>query len=152
MHREGLVVEFSSAGGATWVGNFQRGLTPFDHMVHEPGTKHVIVIAGGEAYVVNPETHLCERTFGGQIEHVFRLDPEALVFSNGLWLEALGESGLKWRTRRIFWDSFRSLEVEAGRITGEAWNPVDDEWTPFAVLLATGEVKGGSYPPELPQP
>jgi len=151
MHREGLVVEFAPNSGGTWVGNFQRGMTRFDHVTHEPGTERFVIIAGGNAYVVDPETHRCERTFGAQIEQVWVLEDGSLVVSNGLWLEALGESGLTWRSRRISWDGFRSLQMHAGRITGEAWNPVDDEWTPFSVFLATGEVEGGSYPPELPQ-
>jgi hypothetical protein len=100
-HREGFVVEFVPDDGPTWVGNFQHGSTSFDVVLVEPGMECLIVIAGGEAYVVEPNTRACVRTFGGQIEQVFIPSPNTVVFSNGLWVEALGPSGLLWRSRRV---------------------------------------------------
>lgn len=148
-HREGFVVEFLPEDAPVWVGNFQRGLTSLDEVLVEPGTKWVIVIAGGEAYVVEPRSRTCVETFGGQIEEVWKIPPGTLVFSNGLWFEALGPDGLSWRTRQVSWDGFRNVRVDGGVIRGEAWNPMDD-WAPFTVDVATGEVRGGSFPPEIP--
>jgi hypothetical protein len=73
------------------------------------------------------------------------------VFSNGLWFEALDPSGVLRRSRRVSWDGFREVHLAEGMIRGEAYNPMDDDWTPFTVDVATGEVRGGSYPREIPQ-
>lgn len=72
-------------------------------------------------------------------------DPPGIVFSlQGLAFLRIGPSGVLWRTRRISWDGFMAIEVGANRMTGLAWSPVDDEWVPFSVHLATGQVEGGS--------
>jgi len=35
-------------------------------------------------------------------------------------------------------------------LVGEAYDPMTDDWAPFEVDIETGELRGGSYPPELP--
>lgn len=72
------------------------------------------------------------------------------MFSNGLWLEATEGERLLWRTRRLSWDGMMEVRVDGERIVGNAYDPMNDEWTPFAVEIATGEAVGGSYPPDLP--
>ncbi len=147
-HQEGLVVEFSPAGGAVWVGNFQRGATGLDRVL--PSTKDgtVLVVAGGAGYVVDPLQRACVRELGGGIEQVVEL-PDRLVFSNGLWLEATDGERLLWRTRRLSWDGMRSLCVEGDRVVGEAYDPMSDDWARFSVELASGEASGGTYPVDL---
>ena len=148
-HREGFVVEFTPANAPPWVGNFQRGLTGLDVVIASRDHTTLTVIAGGEAYVVDPESRSCIRTFGGQIENVFDF-ADRTVFSNGLWLEATDGERLLWKTRRLSWDDMMDVHVDGERIVGSAYDPMTDDWTPFSVELATGEAVGGSYPPELP--
>lgn len=148
LHREGLVVEFRASDGSAWVGNFQRGLTKFDVVQAFPGSSSIVVIAGGQAYVVNPDSRRCLRTFGGGIEHLFALR-ERLIVSNGLWLEAIAGEHMLWRSRRLSWDGMMNLCVEGSQIVGEAYDPMDDKWIPFAVDVADGQAHGGSYPVEL---
>lgn len=148
-HREGLVVEFLPPEAAPWIGNFQRGLTPFDTVVELPGTTEVLVVAGGTAYVVSPSKRLCLRTFGAGLRAALRFG-DAVVLSDGLSLEALRGGGVQWRTPRISWDGFRNLRIEGTQALGDAWNAPDDAWTPFAVDLETGEVTCGGHLPESP--
>ncbi len=148
-HREGFVVEFTPPDVPPWVGNFQRGMTSLDVVVASRGDTTVTVIAGGEAYVVDPSSRSCLRTFGGQIEHVFEF-ADRTVFSNGLWLEATDGERLLWKTRRLSWDGMMEVRVDGDRIVGNAYDPMNDEWTPFTVEVATGGAVGGSYPPDLP--
>lgn len=149
MHREGLVVEFTPLKGDTWVGNFQRGLNAFDAVVPVTAANHIIVIAGGQAYVIAPETQACVRTFGGLIQHVFEFSDHVVIAS--LWLEATDGAATKWRTRRLSWDGMMRVHVEGAAIVGEAYDPMNDAWIAFSVNVATGEAIGGSYPPELPR-
>jgi len=152
-HREGLVVRLHASGGA-WVGNFQRGLTGYDHVFEHPDGRHVLVVAGGTAYVVDPEQRKLIGHFGGQIEHIFPLSGEAiLLIGNGLWFEALSGKGLKWRSRRISWDGLRRVVLDGKQLRGEAYAPEgpDGAWYPFELDVETGTVTGGSYygPPKV---
>jgi len=146
-HSEGLVVRFHSSTGV-WVGNFQRGLSSLDQVLAHPDGRHVVVVAGGSAYVVDAENHSLVETFGAQIEHIFVVAANSLVlFGNGLWFEALGPSGTAWRSRRISWDGMRNVTVTGLVVRGEAYAPegAKGTWYPFEVDLPTGTVSGGSY-------
>jgi len=56
---EGFVVRFNPDGESSWVGNFQRGLSSFDLVCEHLNGRELIVVAGGEAYVVDPYDRLC---------------------------------------------------------------------------------------------
>ena len=147
-YREGLVVEFRSHAG-NWVGNFQRGVSSCDEVCEHPDGRHVIVVAGGTAYIVAPETRTLAHHFGAQIEQVLAVaDQRLLVFGNGLWFEAVGPDGMQWRSRQLSWDGVRNVTRSARVLRGEAYAPEGPEgtWYPFEVDLETGEVTGGSYP------
>jgi hypothetical protein len=154
LHAEGFVVEFTCANGRRWVGNFEPGIYGESAVFAAPGRNdHAVVVAAGRAYVVEPETRALVHTFGGQITEVFSLDHVGpMIFGNGLWFECLGSEGLRWRTRRISWDGMTGVSRVGDRLHGSAFNPLDGSWSAFDVDIDTGEVTGGSYPPELPQP
>jgi len=146
-HREGLVVRVHASSGA-WVGNFQRGLSSCDDVLEHPNGQQVIVIAGGTAYVIDPEERQLVGHFGGQIQDVFPLSGQSiLLLGNGLWFEALGGDGLRWRSRRISWDGIRHVVLDGNLLCGEAYAPEGPEgaWYPFQLDVLTGTVTGGSY-------
>lgn len=144
-HREGFVVGFADMEGRRWVGNFQPGLGGVDTAVDHPDGRRLIVIAGGQGYVVDPEDPSYRDFFGGQIEVVLPLPNPGLLLGNGLWFEAIGPEGLLWRSDRISWDGMRSLKITGPNLSGEAWDPLSDSWVPFALDLITGRSRGGSY-------
>ncbi len=51
--REGLVVEFTPASGERWIGNFELSSKPLQSVHEELGEDAVLIVAGGEVYVVN---------------------------------------------------------------------------------------------------
>lgn len=146
-HKEGLVVRFHQQDRSTWVGNFQRGLTDYDGVVTHPDGKHVIVIAGGQGYVVAPESREVTECLGGAIIQTYVIHNPALIVLDhqGIAFEALSPGGRIWRTQRLSWDGFRSVRIESGRMLGEAWSPMDDRWQRFEVDLVTGASSGGSF-------
>jgi hypothetical protein len=146
-HREGLVVQFLPPATAAWVGNFQPGLSSLDLVFDHPNGRTVVVVAGGQGYVVDPNDRAEREYVGGQIEDVILAPDLGLVLlGNGLWFEAVGPSGSCWRSRRVSWDGMREV-VRVGReLRGEAWSPfAGGHWVPFAVDLVSGTVTGGSY-------
>ncbi len=144
-HREGFVVELTPVEGEVWVGNFQPGLTAYSEVLAHPDETSLIVIAGGTAYVLDPNKRQLLSTFGAQIEAVLVDQKRSqLVFGNGLWFEALSVDGLRWRSRRISWDGMRNVKLADSLVTGEALD-LDESWRDFQVDLETGAVTGGSY-------
>ena len=146
-HREGLVVRFYPSTDS-WVGNFQRGLTSLDEVFCHPDGRHVVVVAGGTAYVVDAEDHRLVAHFGAQIEQIVLVPASGFVLlGNGLWFEAIGPTGTAWRSRRISWDGMRSISLAGTVIRGEAYAPEgpDGMWYAFEVDAMTGVVIGGSY-------
>jgi hypothetical protein len=150
-HREGFVVEFAPEGKPTWVGNFQLGLTGYSAVLPNLEETSLIVIAGGQAYMIDPEKRRLLTAFGGTLNMALAV-PQMNLFlmGNGIWLEAWDNSGMRWRSRRISWDGMWDLRIENGRVKGSAWSPFDDREYPFAVDLKTGAVEGGSHngPPD----
>lgn len=144
-HSEGFVVRFLPDTECSWVGNFQPGMTNLRKVISHPDRKRLIVISGGEAYVIDPNTPNTWTHFGGAINFVQSVaDLDAILFGNGLWFELLGAKSMMWQTRRISWDGMRDLEREGLTLTGRAWC-FNDTWSDFTVDLAEGTVIGGSY-------
>jgi hypothetical protein len=145
--REGLVIEFMPDTPGSWMGNFAPGLGGYDGVHLHPNLKDVVIINGGEAYVVDPEREMVREEVEGAVFAVWEVtDPVGLVFDRqGLAFERISVEGLVWHTRRLSWDGFRNVVVETKRIEGEAWSPFDSKWIPFVVDLATGRAEGGSF-------
>jgi hypothetical protein len=146
-HREGLVVRFSPPMGS-WIGNFQRGLSSLDEVFAHPNGRHIVVVAGGIAYVVDAEGHSLVEHFGAQIEQVICVPAhDFVILGNGLWLEALCSTGTAWRLRRIAWDGMRNVCLDGTIVRGEAYAPEgpDGTWHSFEVDAITGALSGGSY-------
>lgn len=145
MHREGLVVRFRRADGSSWTGNFQRGFGESETVLLHPNEHEVIVLAGGTAYVVDPQTCRLSRTFGADIEFAAQVPGSSdVLLGNGLWFERVAR-GRGWQTRRISWDGMRNLHfVDDATFCGEAYG-LDDDWHSFTLDLREGSVTGGSY-------
>ena len=145
-HREGFVVQFAAPDGGSWVGNFQRGLSSFDDVRAHPNGRDVLVIAGGQGYIVGPAERSKRAYFGATIDRaIHRDEPPMAIYGNGLWFEAIDVSGLRWRSGRISWDGMQGVTMEGNQITGEAWSPFEERWMPFTVDADTGRFVGGSY-------
>jgi hypothetical protein len=143
-HTEGFVVEFSPVDGSSWVGNFQRGESHYDAVA--PNGASYLVIAGGQAYVIDPKERRLLTTFGGGISATLIVrEANLVILSNETDLEAWNGSVRRWKTRRISWDGIWDLHIEQDRVAGQAWDPFNDCGTPFSVDLRTGDFEGGSY-------
>jgi hypothetical protein len=144
--REGVVVEFVPSDGAAWVGNFAPGLGGVTAAVAHPDGRRVLVFAGGDLWSVDPRSRAADEV-AHAVEALWPVrDPNGFVLSlQGLAFLRVGPSGILWHTRRLSWDGFDKVRLSGETITGEAWSPIEDRWTPFEVNLATGASKGGSY-------
>ena len=141
-YREGLVVRFFPDSSETWVGNFQPGLTSYGGVFLHPDKRHVVVISGGTAYVIDPEARHPAKILSGFIESCLEVS-DSLLFSNSIRLELIGATN-SWHTRRLAWDGIRVVQIVDDFVAGEAAH-FDDSWHSFRVSLADGQAFGGAY-------
>ena len=141
--RQGFVVQFESKKLGTWVGNFQSGLTTFSGAYKHPDGKHVVVVAGGAIYTVDPDTQIAEES-GGMVSSVTQVSGKnALLFNDSIFLSFISPYG-NWQTQRLSWDGIRNLSISGDFALGEGWH-YDDTWHEFSVSLADGSHTGGAY-------
>jgi hypothetical protein len=144
MHREGFVVQFMPDGSEEWVGNFQPSLRQYSKVFWHPDQKRIIVVAEGQAYVIEPNERRVTEVFGGSIECAFELKQDGLiVFANGLWFEVLAAEGVRWTTKHLSCDGMRNVQIIKDKIVGEGCM-FDESWHKFEVDLATGLSVGGA--------
>lgn len=143
--REGIVVEFKTQA-EIWVGNFKPGLGGINFSSVHPNGRDAVVIAGGDLWVVNPETKTGQLLLPAIDAALEVQEPDGWIFSRqGLALARFGSQGIIWHTRRLSWDGFDQLSIVQGEVKGLAWSPLDDQWHPFRVDLGTGKSTGGSF-------
>jgi hypothetical protein len=151
-HSEGFVVEISPSPLQSWVGNFQRGDGSLDKVIQHPDDRHVIVVAGGQGYIIDAlSRELTCLLESGVSSMLIISDQRQVVVSDDIRLQLVGSQGLIWSTRRIAWDGIQELRLDGDFIRGQAWNVIDDCWDDFAVDLETGSVAGGAYAEDWPE-
>lgn len=149
-HSEGLVVAFKTATKGAWTGNFQRGPARCDTVIQHPDGRNLIIVAGGEAYVVDPVAKRLVAIFGGLIEFCAELpELKSVVFADGLAVTILYGNGIWESTAQISWDGMRAITIDGNCLKGEAADPMTGDWVPFEVDLLEMTHSGGSYPSEL---
>ena len=107
----------------------------------------VLVISGGQGYVVEPDARALVKTLEAAIQsvHVRAGGQLVILDRQGIAFEAIGKSGWLWHTRRLSWDGFRKVTFVDDELTGEGWNAIDQQWQSFKVDLRTGRSVGGAY-------
>lgn len=156
-YREGFVVEVQSDTGGKWVGNFQPGLSDFSSVYCYPNGADFIVISGGQAYVIDPESRRLLETFGGRIATVIELpasdsmlSQNRILFQSEQCFLAYGPSGLLWH-QEILWNGTRLLRVDGENLTGEFHCPAQSSWIPFKLNVTTGEIQMEKQSPSKQQ-
>jgi hypothetical protein len=148
----GLIVSVHPKGSKSWVGLFQLGSGSLDTVIDHPDGKHIVVVAHGLAYVIDPDTRLLDVVLGDGFEHILPVPQlKLLVISNGLGFDAVRDSQLVWSSKRISWWGFRGLMVAGDKLVGEAHSSVSDSWHRFRLDLNTGECNDSVYERESGQ-
>jgi hypothetical protein len=149
-HREGLVVRFYPDASEPWIGNFLGGSTNCNTVLYHPNGAYVIVVAQGEACIVDLERRAVIDRMAGDIDQVFSIPSlGSVVFQRAADFIAIKGDGSGWYSPRISWDGFRNIEVYETELRGEAYSPCGDLWEPFKLDLLTGHCSDGIYEKEM---
>ena len=143
---EGLVIHFHPKQSESWVGNFLGGLTKYNAVLDHPNGTDVIVVARGEACVVDPENRKIRHRIARNVEQVIRVPSLGMVVIPDLTdFTAINADDSGWQSERISWDGFRNIKVSNTDLLGEAYTPVEDAWVPFKLDLLTGRCPDAVY-------
>ena len=146
--RDGLMVNVIPYKGDPWLGIFAFGkVTPkgVTGIFSMPNSECLCVVAQGNAFIVSvndPSTWESVRAIP-VIDVRCIVKHGIIVFATFTELVAYGSSGLKWRTKRLTWDSLKVVEVTDDLLKGEYWDIRSESKQSFTVDLATGNHQGG---------
>ena len=143
-YSEGFVIEFKN-GNKTWIANFQKGLSDLN-FTYEFSEERVLVIAGGEAYFMNPKHKTPIKIFGSNYTKVI-IYGQTLILSDNASIDFINEIGKMWESPRISFDGIYNLEIKNKILIGKSFDPMNDanEWIDFSINIETKEIRGGSY-------
>jgi len=146
--RDGVLVEVRPERGLAWLGTFAFGqVTPRGvvGVFATPDPQRLCVVSNGEGYLVSvmapTEWEAVRATPIIDVRPV--LAQGIIVFADYTTLVAYGQTGMKWKTKRLTWESLRIVEVTDALIRGEFWDIRSEGTTSFVVDLVTGMHEGG---------
>ncbi len=147
-YSEGYIVKFKKSDGEEWVANFRPGWTNYNNIFDLPEQNLIVVFAGGQGYIMNPEEQKPKMTFGLTIKDVIQKEDRSLISSDGIHILLLdNKTGKIWKSDRISWDGIKDLKLVDNKISGQTYDPTNSNqhWSDFEVDLETKEIKGGSF-------
>ena len=138
--------------GPAWVGTFAFGAfgrNVVTRIVSMPDPFRLCVVARGAGYVVS--TRRPEKW--EEVNAIPVIDVRSIaaagivVFASLTELIAYGSEGIRWRTKRLTWDSMKLTDVlTEEKIVGEYWDMQYEETRTFEVDVTTGAHRGGIEP------
>src|SRR5512140_1985144 len=102
MHTEGLVVRVEPSIGSPWCGNFIRTDGNWDAAFIHPDGEQVIVVAGGQGYLVNPIQPPSVHFFGGFLTQSVTSDAY-LVLADNIAVFVFEPAAPMWVSPRLAW-------------------------------------------------
>ena len=147
---EGLVVRFYPKRSEPWIGNFLGGPNKFDAVLDHPNGTDIVVVAGGDANVIDPENRQVRQHIAGHVDQTISVPSLGMVvFPNMTDFVAIVANNAGWRSERISWDGFRNIRICDNELFGEAYTPLGDAWVPFKLDLQTGHCPDAVYQREI---
>ena len=146
--RDGVLIEVRPEHGQSWLGTFSFGqITPkgASGIFTTPDPQRFCVVSNGEGYLVSATTPTSwEPIRATPIIDVRSIPAQGIiVFADHTTLIAYGQTDVKWKTKRLTWDSLKIIEVTDTFIKGEFWDIRTEATASFVVDLATGTHQGG---------
>lgn len=146
-HSEGVAVRFCKSDQTDWVANFNPGGTNLSIVLELSDSQNLLVIAQGQCYLMNPESHEPVAIFGGSYTNIFEKGDGQWVLQNSIELTIVEPDGRHWDSPRVSWDGIEVTKIEGSVVSGFAFDPMydADEWVEFSFDIDTRELVGGSY-------
>jgi len=152
---EGYVVKFYKDDGAEWIANFQMGWTETSKVIAYTNSNLIMIIVGGTAYIMNPNTMQPLKIITYGITEVLSMDDGKFIISNETTLAILDKNAeIEWHSKYIGWDGIKDLKLDGNIVTGYAYNvfayeelDTKSSWIKFTLNIETKEIEGGTFSP-----
>jgi len=147
-YSEGYVVKFNKTDGNDWVANFKPGWTDYYNVFDFPELDSIIVIAGGQGYIMTPDSEKPKSTFGLTIKDIIQKEDGSLICSDNIHILTLdNKTGEFWKSDRISWDGIKDLKLIDNILSGRSYDPTNSikPWAEFTLDLDTKKIIGGSF-------
>jgi hypothetical protein len=146
--KDGMLVEVRPAQSEPWFGLFAFGhFSPNcpSGIFTTPDADRFCVVAQGQGYFVSAEApELWDCVKATPIMNIYPVPRHGIiVFAEFTRLVAYGQAGLRWKTKRLAWESMNITEVTDEFIGGNFWDLRTEATVRFKVNLATGDHEGG---------
>jgi hypothetical protein len=146
---DGVLIQVEPMSHPAWIGTFAYGtLSPkgTSKVFSMPDPDCLCVVARGQGYIVPvaQPTEYQDVTFHPIMDVRVVPKQELIIFANFTELLAYDASGIRWRTKRLAWDSLKITDVTEATIRGEFWDIRSEQMSSFIVDLRTGDHQGGA--------
>lgn len=148
LYSEGYVVKFRKSDGEEWVANFRPGWSDYYNIFDFPEHNTVVVFAGGQGYIINPDEQKPKKSFGLTVKDVIQKEDGSLVCSDDTHILVVdNKTGEIWNSARISWDGIKDLKLVHNKLSGQTYDPTNSNqpWSDFELDLETKEINGGSF-------
>jgi hypothetical protein len=144
---EGFPVRFFRDNGTSWVANFKTGWTNFSQVYEIENQTHLVVIAGGTLYIMNPENEKPLDVYGVGFEKAIKSEQDQIILQDQTNLTIIEKNGEYWITERLSFDGIKELTVTGNVVSGLAYFPTsdDDLWLDFTLNLENRKITGESF-------
>lgn len=139
---EGYVVRFYRNDGTDWVANFSRGITNLDGIYEPASSQHLLVIAGGCCYMMDPEQTKPMSVFGWCYTAVLLTGDGRFVLYDWTDITVVEADGTYWYSERIALDGMEDVVLEGSIVKGLCYKHTG--WDAFAYDINTRTFLDGS--------
>lgn len=139
---EGLPVRFYRSDGTSWVGNFQPGFGRLDLVHLFTDSKELLVVSGGQCYLINPDTSFVILVFGAAYEKAIETEDGRLVMQDLTSLTIVEKDASYWHSQEIAIDGIKDLALNGSIVRGSAYlgGSSYKEWKEFVYNIDTKEL------------
>ncbi|WP_129749547.1 hypothetical protein [Flavobacterium beibuense] len=141
-YSEELAVRFFKSDNTEWIANFQNG--DGDLTVSFELNKHIVIIANGICYVMNPDEQKPISTFGRSLIYANQLTDDRIILTEYGNISIIEKDGTTWHSNSIGPDDLTILKIESNIIYGQYSDYMgqsDEEWNNFTLNIDTKEIK-----------
>ena len=142
----GIIVEVFQESGMSWKAKYEPGISKLFGIFQHPNREELMVVSGGQGYIIDPETQRTIELFGGEITHVAEIiDAYRILFKSGHEFIVYGAKGLLWKQSMPIFYEIRKLGSIRNILTGECKQTVDSDWQSFWMNTDTGQTYFEDY-------
>lgn len=138
-YSEGYVVRLYKDDGTDWVANFESGGGRLNTVIELQDQIHLLIIAYGSCYIMNPNSQVPIKVFGYSYDKVLPTQKGDIVLYGYNDITIMKPDG-SYHDLNIWFDGIRNVSVEGNILKGET-NDYTDIWRPFEYNLDTKELK-----------